>query len=221
MPSSRLSDFLTERLNRELDRERRRRAEQQVRSAAAIGCQMKSVGRFTSRTAVSFHDRTPSFQRLPISPRVPRCAPHTGRPRGCAGPSLASCPRVPHVTLRLPAAPDIRRASTSTQAQPCHALPTCLRPSPLKCCRPPARCARHPQGKHPNDVPAPEPLTVRMISAVSKKCEVKPRFYETFQGEPARRPRLHYPVLPCPGACTPRMTRACAAWPSTVLVPCL
>lgn len=36
------------------------------------------------------------------------------------------------------------------------------------------------QGKPLHEVAKPEPLTVRMINSVMKKCEVKPRFHETF-----------------------------------------
>lgn len=39
------------------------------------------------------------------------------------------------------------------------------------------------QGVAPADVPAPEPLTVRLINSVVKKAEVKPKFYETFSGD--------------------------------------
>ncbi|KAG2482629.1 hypothetical protein HYH03_018437 [Edaphochlamys debaryana] len=38
-------------------------------------------------------------------------------------------------------------------------------------------------GKQPHEVQGPEPLTVRMINSVIKKCEVKPKFHETFQAE--------------------------------------
>lgn len=32
-------------------------------------------------------------------------------------------------------------------------------------------------------IPAPEGLTVRVINNISKKAEVKPRFYEAFKNE--------------------------------------
>lgn len=41
----------------------------------------------------------------------------------------------------------------------------------------------HLQGKSPQEVQAPEPLTVRMINSIKKKCEVKPKFHETFTAD--------------------------------------
>ena len=41
----------------------------------------------------------------------------------------------------------------------------------------------HMQGKPVDEVQAVDPLTVRVINSVSKKCEVRPKFQETFQSE--------------------------------------